>query len=65
MKTDSRGRKMIFNPNFREGYMEALREKHARWCELNPDVSREKRSKAYMNLAEALKSKFPTAKETA
>lgn len=52
-----------FNPEFREGLGEAVSKAHQKWCDENPDVTRDERAKAYQNTYNKLLPNFQNVKE--
>jgi len=52
-----------FNPEFREGFGEAVHEVHVLWCEKHPNATKEERAKAYVETSERLRNKFPSVAE--
>lgn len=52
-----------FNLDYREGLCEAHRKIHDKWCQDNPNVTREERKIAYRESYNKIKSNFPSVKE--
>lgn len=52
-----------FNPEYREGFGEALSEEYTRWSNAHPEHTREEGMKAHKEIAARLLEKFPSVME--
>ena len=52
-----------FNPEYREGFGEALSAEYTAWSMSHPDHSREEGQAKYREIADRIKSKFPSVRE--
>lgn len=52
-----------FNPEYRKGFGEALDKEYTAWSLAHPDHSREEGMAAHKEIAERLKSQFPSVRE--
>lgn len=48
-----------FNPEFRDGYGEAINREYTEWSNSHPEHTREEGMKFYQEIAERLREKYP------